>query len=994
VFRKNFQTNKKRHAEFISASFSSYLNAIKKLMFTCLLLTLFPHTSEAFFGFGKTAKTHNALVEAAQLGNIHYVKSMIKRGVNINSFDENGHTALIKAASNGNDQMLTVLLAGGANINFADSEGNTALHFAAQNDHADAVKVLINKGAIINAKNKKGQTPMELAIKSGSVHAIMVIDPGALSVVQTESGFVVAAAGLAGGGVSTTTVVAAGAGVAAAGAGIAAAAGGGGGGSEGSSSGGGSPDNGGSGGDSGGGTSNNTDLSLFPSPNPFAGVNLVNASVAHNRGYTGEGVLVAVVDTGVDLNHEDLIGNVINGRNFFNNGAGEGGNGDEEGLPLIAGQSISGDFWHGTHVAGIIAGNNVGGSQYSVAYDANILPVNVYTFAQDTLYDIDIAKGIDYSVTRGARAINLSLGGDTPSPVIKTSIQNAVNVTGNNSIVVVAAAGNLYAGQAVSQADNTVYPARYAGDGTINQGNFGQFQDRGALLAVGAVDQNGQLASFSHKCGDAMNWCLVAPGDYYIQNGLGQRQSVGIFSTVPDDLYAFSRGTSMVAPYVSGAVAVLLDMDPQLTGREVAEILLLTATDKGATGVDAEYGHGLLNLDKATQPLGITSIPLSNNVNGASVSLDSSSISTSSVFGDALINSDLSFTILDSYKRAYDMNVADLSNSDASIIPFENRFRDFGENIADTREKIGENISFVAVNLKQTNPAGDEEEEFVRMSFSATSDNGGFDFNYNVPMNQAFRLSALDSVSSSTDNVGANSVLGLVPMGTSYNNYYAIDKKSSFSFGSFQGVQEYGDVMGVVSQYSRNLNSFDIAVQFGMMNEENSFLGSKTEGAFALSEQTPTWFYNFATGYNLSDSLKLFGSANYGISFPKAGAESLISGISKIETYSFSGGLSKKAIFDGRDKFEFIVSQPLRVVNGNADVVLPIGRDISGNITTGAYDLNLSPSGRQIDIGSFYSFATAKNAKLSAGGVYMIEPNHNKNAPDEMLFMAKYGLEF
>lgn len=984
MFRKNLQTNKKRHAEFISESFSSYLNAIKKLIFTCLLLTLFPHTSEAFFGFGKTIKTHNALVEAAQLGNIGYVKSMINGGANINSVDASGQTALIKAASSGNDKMVAALLAGGANINFADPDGNVPLHFAAQNDHPDVMQILISKGAIINVKNNKGQTPMELAINNGSVHAIMVIDPGALSVVQTESGFVVAAAGLAGGGVSTTTVVATGAGVAAAGAGIAAAAGGGGG----------SGDEAPSGGTPAPPSPDENPPPPPPLPNPFEaeynrqqGLGIVNASVAYGRGYTGSGVVVAVVDTGVDLDHVELDENIVagNGRNFFANGS-EGGNGDEEGPPYNPAVGIEGSYWHGTHVAGIIAAEKNGVGIHGVAYDAEILPLNVYTIANEgtpnpTFYDKDIAKGIDYSVAKGARVINISLGGDLPSPEIKTAIQNAVNVAGDNSIVVVAAAGNLYEGDSAFQAANTVYPARYAADIAINPAVLDDLGSDGVLLAVGAVNNSGNLASFSHKCGDAMNWCLVAPG-------------VSISSAFPDDYLATASGTSMAAPHVSGAAAVLLDMDPHLTGREVAEILLLTATDKGAVGVDSDYGHGLLNLAKATQPVGITSIPLGNNVNSASVSLSSSSISTSAAFGDAFIGSDLSFKMFDSYKRAYDVDIADLSNGESGGVSFENKFRDFGESIAQKREKIGENISFAAVNLTKTNPKDVEQEEFVRMSFSADSDNGGFEFNHNVPMNQAFRLSALDDVSASMDNMDTNSVLGLVSMGASYNNSYVLDKNSSLSFGSFQGEQEYGDVTGVLSQYSRNFKSLDLAFQLGMMNEENSFLGSNSDGAFALDKQTPTWFYNFATAYNLSDNVKLFGSANYGISFPKAGTASLISQISKIETYSFSGGISKKAVFASRDKFDFILSQPLRVIGGSANVVLPLGRDISGNITTGTYDLSLSPSGRQIDIGAFYSFLVAKNSRLSAGGVYMIQPNHNKNAPDEMLFMAKYGLEF
>jgi subtilase-type serine protease len=976
------------------------------------VISFAPLQSHAFLGFGKSVNTNNPLIEATELGNVDYVKELINKGLDVNSVDKNGKTALMKAAEAGNDQMVAALLTSGADIQMSDSKGNTALHYAAANDHGSTTKMLISNGAIINVTNKRGQTPLALAVKNSSVYAIREIDPGALSVVETNAGFTIAAASAASGGMSTTAVVTAGAGVAAAGAGIAAAAGGGGGGEESSSSGGNSgddeneeepdsdPDSDPDNGNSGGGSS-------VPTPdfnaefNVQQGLKAVNADIAYSNGYTGEGVTVAVVDTGVDFGLFEMSGNLTSGATF-NNGANVG-NGDSEGFPILNISDIvkinnnNANFWHGTHVAGIIASKRNGYNMHGVAYDATILPVNVSTVVDSSgkndLYDIDIAKGIDYSINK-ARVINISLGGVNPIPSVKTAIGNAVAVTGSNSIVVVAAAGNLYDGgvpgglvdNSGTNGDDPVYPAYYAGDATINPGtpDMGDaIDDGGALLAVGAVDNNGNMASFSNRCGAAKNWCLVAPG-------------VDIASNLPDNAYiARASGTSMAAPHVSGAAALLIDKDPHLTGREVAEILLLTADPLGADEISDDYGHGLLNIDSAiNNPIGTTSIVLGNNVNGATVGLNNSSINVSSAFGDSFSSADLSFMILDDYKRAYYVDMDEINYDSNSITSFENKFRDFGNDITMQREEIAENVSFAAVNLTEKDPTEEEQEEFVRLSFATNTENGGFEFNYNVPMNQAFRMSALEDVSTSIDNVGANSVLGLVSFGTSNNNRYVIDKHSSVSFGSFQGEQDYGDVSGVVSQYSRSKNSWDMAMQFGMMNEESSFLGSETDGAFSVDENTPTWFYNFASGYNVSNDIKLFGSLNYGISFPKAAAESLIKDISNIQTYSFSGGVSKKAIFDERDKFEFIVSQPLKVIDGNANVALPVSRDVSGNITSVNHNLSLSPSGTQIDYGAFYSISYNKKSNLSAGAVYITQPGHIKSASDEMVFMAKYGMNF
>src|SRR5207249_2159422 len=106
-----------------------------------------------------------------------------------------------------------------------------------------------------------------------------------------------------------------------------------------------------------------------------------------------------------------------------------------------------------------------------------------------------------------------------------------------------------------------------------------------------AVDANNNIASFSNRAGDTAAWFLVAPG-------------VRVASTYLNNQYAYMSGTSVSTPIVSGAAALIKQLWPTLRADQVANILFITATDLGAPGIDAVYGRGLLNVEKALQPVG------------------------------------------------------------------------------------------------------------------------------------------------------------------------------------------------------------------------------------------------------------------------------------------------------------------------------------------------------------------------------------------------------
>ncbi|BAZ38055.1 peptidase S8/S53 [Calothrix sp. NIES-4101] len=272
------------------------------------------------------------------------------------------------------------------------------------------------------------------------------------------------------------------------------------------------------------------------------GDDMVKAPEVWAKGYTGQGVVVAVLDTGVDRNHEDLKNNIWkNTKEIEGNGVDDDGNGyvdDVYGWNFDGNNNNTLDVdGHGTHVSGTIAAEKNDKGATGVAYNAKIMPVKVLDDTGSGSYD-SIAKGIRYAVDNGAKVINMSLGGGSSNPVMQEALQYA----SSRGTIVVMAAGN-------SGGSSPIYPARYAKDTGI---------------AVGAVDKDGKQASFSNRAGNEQLTYVTAPG-------------VSIYSTVPNNGYENYSGTSMATPHVAGVVALMLSANPNLSDSQVRQILADTS---------------------------------------------------------------------------------------------------------------------------------------------------------------------------------------------------------------------------------------------------------------------------------------------------------------------------------------------------------------------------------------------------------------------------------
>jgi len=278
------------------------------------------------------------------------------------------------------------------------------------------------------------------------------------------------------------------------------------------------------------------------------GITAINAPLVWPTGNTANPIKVGVIDTGISSSHPDLKANIKGGVNTINSR-----------------RSWNDNNGHGAHVAGIIAGINntqgvVGGAPQADLYAIKVLGAN------GSGYYSDIIEGLQWAIANRMQVVNMSLGGTTDYQ----PLHDAVIAAKNAGILVVAAAGN--------SGGSVIFPAAYD-----------------EALAVSATDSANNIASFSSRGAEVD---IAAPG-------------VSIYSTYKGTAYATLSGTSMAAPHVTAAAALVFNTsvasstDSNNNGlwdpNEVFAKLTSTAVDLGTAGLDNLFGYGLVNALAATQ---------------------------------------------------------------------------------------------------------------------------------------------------------------------------------------------------------------------------------------------------------------------------------------------------------------------------------------------------------------------------------------------------------
>lgn len=319
-------------------------------------------------------------------------------------------------------------------------------------------------------------------------------------------------------------------------------------------------------------------------PNPAYSTHLLltNAAVAHAAGFTGAGIRIGVVDSGVNRNHPALAGRVVNNLNYISSPPNN-----------LAIDDVVG---HGTAVSQIMAGTPFGAWPGGIAPGALIVSARI--ISDKSPADDGSGQGNEVSgalglksihqdlINRGARIMNNSWGGlywtnlNATAPIAD---EYRPFVIGNDGLVVFATGNSSFA--------NPSSMAALPSQAGVGGSRPGADLERG-WLAVAALDTGNptQLAVYSNACGVAMNYCLVAPGKVTV---------TGTDDSPTNPTYWNWSGTSLAAPQVSGAGALVWQAFPYFNNDLVRQTLLGTAKDLGTPGVDAIFGYGLLDVGKA-----------------------------------------------------------------------------------------------------------------------------------------------------------------------------------------------------------------------------------------------------------------------------------------------------------------------------------------------------------------------------------------------------------
>ncbi len=667
----------------------------------------------------------------------------------------------------------------------------------------------------------------------------------------------------------------------------------------------------------------------------------MNALAAYQDGATGNGIRVGIIDSGIDLQSEefgDCSGGIGTGScRILSVSSDTAGNG-----------TIDDEGGHGTAVAFTLAGRRNGAGTHGVAFDTQLIVLRADSPGSCASYDPadedsgcsfddrDIARGLDIARNNGARVVNISLGGSAPSSTLIQAISRATAA----GVIIVISAGN----------DGEANPDPFASPAT------NPTQSNGLIIIAGSVGTGDTISDFSNRAGTSRNVYLAAVGE-----------SV----RAPDETntpYLWS-GTSFAAPQIAGAVALLAQAFPNLTPSEIVQLLFTTARDAGATGTDAIYGRGILDLTRAFQPVGTTSVAGTSAVASTSVNA-----TLSSPMGDARQGT-LGMVVLDGFDRAFAMEFAGTIRRAAPTKRltgalagrqqgFSLGYGDMGIAVRIAPGREGIRIERLAIGTQDAEQArliaasitgrlGSD----LQYAFGASESGGALTARLAGREDPAFLIAGDPTTGSGFDSDSGTSVAlrqRFGPWGLSFAAEYG--DVLTRSLAEEPDLARRRDRMAydrMTLALDRRFGDLRLGITGSRLHEADSVLGARFSGALG-SAGAQSWFVDLAARYQLGNGFTAGASWRQG--WTQAQLRGGIIGSGTLRTNGFAADIGKQGIFATYDRFGLRVSQPLRVAGGGLNLTLPAGWDyVTETVSDWSRQrVNLTPEGREIDVEASY----------------------------------------
>jgi len=682
-----------------------------------------------------------------------------------------------------------------------------------------------------------------------------------------------------------------------------------------------------------------------------------NALSAYNIGATGQGTKIAVVDSGLSDPRGEFTGRI-----------------DPASRDLAGSRGLTETDGHGTSVAAVAAAGRNGTEILGVAFNASLLvlrtddPGSCDNDGKCNHSTDRLAQAVDIATQNGARVVNLSLGGAPAGTALRAAVARAAAA----GVVMVISAGN----------EGRADPDQLAQVATTSGAN-------GMVIIAGAHDGNLAISSFSDRAGSFASVYLTALGTRV--RSFDHTGAAFLFS-----------GTSYSAPAIAGAVAVLASAFPNLTGAQIVSLLYTSAIDAGDPGIDPVYGRGILNLGRAIQPQGTTSLAGS----AAPIALDRNA-TLSPAMGDASGAGASGAIILDGYARAYALDLGATFRAALSTRPL---IRAIDGNLRSASLAAGGLTMSVTV---ARDPRG---QPWAGLAQAGLTREG----NRQARPLAATALARLGAKTAAAFGFGETSAAlaarlvnergmsFLVARGPADQPGFDAERGAAFALrrrlgtigitasaesGRVSAVVPRGDaprygLFGVVAD--RQFGPITLSAGGAVLREEATVLGARFGPA--IGGGAVTGLTDIAASLEPGGGWRLAASMRRGWTRAAPGLSALAPG--RLTSSAYALEASRLGLLVSGDRAGFRLAQPLRVASGGYRLNLPVSYDYgSGAISYAERRLHLAPTGRERDVELAYG-RPAGPGWLDANLYLREDPGNDAAAPDDVGAAMRFTMAF